>query len=1344
MAVSLNVSAVQPFDAHGDANSLCQRWERWIRSFELYVGASGVQDDNQKRQLLLHCAGEGVQDIFYTLSETGTTYETAKAKVTDYFTPRKNTSYNRHMFRKAVQSDGESVGQFVTRLRQLASLCEFGDQIHDFIRDQVIDNCKSKRLRTKLLAERDLKLERVLDLAAAMEASERQAAQMSEGGERSYMIVEPRRGNRPKLHMQQKETRRPPVHSDNRSQQQNCTKCGRRGHAAESCRCTANAKCFKCGRIGHFSKVCRNNNAQSRAPQRHESRTQKHAVRHVSESASGSEGEYEDEYTFSTARGETVEVTIGGVKTTMIIDSGSTCNIINSTCKEQLVQQGVRLIQCRRKIHPYSSPPINVRQSVKADITLDDGRTARSEFLIVEGEATPLLGKATSESLGLLQIGVNRAISSDDYGQKVIDQFPKLWTGIGRLKGVQVKLHIDKSVPPVAVRHNRVPFHQQQKVAKEINKLEAADIIEKVSGPTEWVSRIVTPPKPKKPDEIRLCVDMRAANKAILRTRHVTPTLDELITQFNGATIFSKIDLRSGYHQLVLHPSSRYITTFSTHVGLYQYKRLSFGINAAAEVFQHEIQTVIQGVSGAINISDDIAIFGVDKASHDEALKSVLERLQNAGLTANLEKCEFAKKKIEFFGLVFSSEGVSPDPKKVADLHAANEPQNPSEVRSFLGMAQYSARFIENFATITEPLRYLTKQTSEWRWGAKEAASFQKVKASLEESATNAYFDMKKDIEIVVDASPVGLAALLVQEERVVTYASRALTGVEARYSQTEREALAVVWACEHFNRFIKGAPRFTVISDHKPLESIWQKARPPLRIERWGLRLQPYNMIVKYRPGTSNPADYMSRHPARLNIKRSREQQMAEHYVNALASVATPMAMSVEEVKRETAKDETLQAVIKLIQKNKWHDVTQYGGLGVDYDSLCSFNRVKDVLTVNESSDLVMKDYQIVIPTNLQKRVVELAHDGHQGMSKTKALLRSKVWFPGVDVAVEEAVRSCIPCQANSTRRDTQPLTMSALPRGPWLEISIDFCGPLPTGEYLLVMVDEFSRFPVVEVVRSTSAETVIPVVDGVFSLLGYPEVVKSDNGPPFSGHVWQSYMQENNVRHRKITPLWPQANAQAEAFNKPLMKALKSANISGKAWRKEMRQFLRAYRCTPHVTTAFTPHRLLFARDPRTKLPEVKRHHSAEEKIVRQNDAVAKLRMKAQAEKRVRVESTIGKGDIVLVRQRRTNKLSTPFDPRPLVVVERKASMLTARRSCGSKVTRNVSMFRHLPYASKRDLPPVEEDTDSEMETAAPDTAPVVPLNDEPTQQRPVETAGPRRSSRVSKPPGRLVEQM
>ena len=142
----------------------------------------------------------------------------------------------------------------------------------------------------------------------------------------------------------------------------------------------------------------------------------------------------------------------------------------------------------------------------------------------------------------------------------------------------------------------------------------------------------------------------------------------------------------------------------------------------------------------------------------------------------------------------------------------------------------------------------------------------------------------------------------------MVIYVSRTLADVETRYSQTDREALAIVWACEHFNRYLIGAPEFTVITDHKPLETIWQRPRPPLRIERWVLRLQPYNMVIQYRPGANNPADYMSSHPARTGLIRSRHQQMADEYVNHVASIAIPIAMTIEEVKRETAKDDTLQ----------------------------------------------------------------------------------------------------------------------------------------------------------------------------------------------------------------------------------------------------------------------------------------------------------------------------------------------------------------------------------------------------------------------------------------------------
>ena len=184
-------------------------------------------------------------------------------------------------------------------------------------------------------------------------------------------------------------------------------------------------------------------------------------------------------------------------------------------------------------------------------------------------------------------------------------------------------------------------------------------------------------------------------------------------------------------------------------------------------------------------------------------------------------------------------------------------------------------------------------------------------------------------------------------------------------------------------------------------------------------------------------------------------------------------------------------------------------------------------------------------------------------------------------------------------------------------LNLSVDFCGPLPSGDYLIVIVDEYSRFPVVEVVRSTSSEVVIPIVDQVFSLFGYPEVVKSDNGSPFNGTKWAEYMKECGVKHRNITPSWPQANAQG--FNKPLMKAIKIAHQKGQKWLPAMNQFLRVYRSTPHVTTTFTPHRLQFSRNPGTKIPEVvQQPKHLDDEAVRAADSKAKRKMKEYADER------------------------------------------------------------------------------------------------------------------------------
>ena len=257
-------------------------------------------------------------------------------------------------------------------------------------------------------------------------------------------------------------------------------------------------------------------------------------------------------------------------------------------------------------------------------------------------------------------------------------------------------------------KHRRIPFHVRKDVEYELERLEKEDIIEKVEGPTPWVSPTVT--VPKRDGGVRLRVDMRGANKAIKREKQPVPTLDDLIADLNGSTVFSKLDLSGTYHQLELAEESRYITTFSAHVGLRRYKRLLFGVNAASEIFQNAIAEILQDVPGSRNISDDI-VHGKTQAEHDESLRATLERLHDREAKVNKDKCVFSVPTITFFGHVSGQEGVSPDPDKIRTINDTPEPTSVAEVRSFLGMCQYVASFIPGYATTTEPLRNLRRRT---------------------------------------------------------------------------------------------------------------------------------------------------------------------------------------------------------------------------------------------------------------------------------------------------------------------------------------------------------------------------------------------------------------------------------------------------------------------------------------------------------------------------------------------------------------------------------------------------------------------------------------------------------
>lgn len=319
--------------------------------------------------------------------------------------------------------------------------------------------------------------------------------------------------------------------------------------------------------------------------------------------------------------------------------------------------------------------------------------------------------------LGVLRIGTDIA-AIQDLKRSVRSRYPGVFQGVGKLKTKQISLYV--------ISLYVIPFSLRAPVEEKIKELLDIDIIEAVNGPTPWVNPVVIVPKAN--SEIRLCLDMRQANHAIVRERYPIPNVDEILQSMNGSKVFSKLDIKWGYHQLELTPASCEITTFAIHNGVYRYKRLIFGVSSASEQYQHEIGAALAGIEGVENILDDIVVHAANRVTHDQRLHAVLKRLQQCGLTLNVEKCEFNMDRLVFMGILLTDRGIGPTEQRVRAIVEAREPETVSEVRSFLGLVCYSSRFIPGFATVAEPLRLLIRKDTKFVFGQNKRKPLMRLK----------------------------------------------------------------------------------------------------------------------------------------------------------------------------------------------------------------------------------------------------------------------------------------------------------------------------------------------------------------------------------------------------------------------------------------------------------------------------------------------------------------------------------------------------------------------------------------------------------------------------------------
>lgn len=321
------------------------------------------------------------------------------------------------------------------------------------------------------------------------------------------------------------------------------------------------------------------------------------------------------------------------------------------------------------------------------------------------------------------------------------------------------------------------------------------------------------------------------------------------------------MDIFNALHQIEIAENSREITTFITSKGLYKYKRLMFGITCAPEHFQKILERMLLRCERVVNFIDDIVVFGNDEKEHNVRLTNVLKVLQENNGLLNQNKCIFNAKEIEFLEHRLSLEGIRPLDRYLKTIQSFREPKNIEEIQSFIGLTNFVGKWTPDLATLTCPIRQvlrqkLSKHADISRFCEEDQKiAFDKFKQSLSKISTLGYYDPNDRTQIIADASPVGLGAVLIQFDsngpQIIAYGHKSLTDVEKRYSQTEKEALALVWAMKHFHMYLYGKNEFEFVTDHKPLEVIFNsRSKPCAIIERWVLRLQAYKYRVVYQPG--------------------------------------------------------------------------------------------------------------------------------------------------------------------------------------------------------------------------------------------------------------------------------------------------------------------------------------------------------------------------------------------------------------------------------------------------------------------------------------------------------------
>lgn len=1311
-------------------------WKVWKQMWNNYSIIAKLEQHGEeyKIALFLHCIGPDALKVYnamvFTQDEDKNKLDTIIAKFDEYIIGETNETYERYLFNTRDQEPGEPVDSYVTALKTQAKNCNFCNCMHDsLIRDRIVLGIRDRPTRKRCFEHQKLTLNKCIDICKSAEAASVQLKSMGQKVEAEEVhevdevnYVKPK-SNMPTRKQKQKA---PPKTSKKKATPdaamvKNCKFCGRT-HVKRRDDCPAwGETCRDCGKENHFAGTRKCTKIRVHTVYDYEQiNTVKESVYTVGEDSHI----YVDMWINDKSKSR--------AKVSFQVDCGATVNVLpRKYVKYNTLLHTDKVLQMWNgtAIHPLGRCRVfmrNPRTQKKYDV----------EFVIVNEDLTPLLGKRASEKMGLITVNYDefeQVATVKPSAPDIITQYSDVFNSdkVGTLPG-KTRLEVDDTINPVSQPPARIPVSMKGDVKQELDRLVDQGVLAPIDEPTDWTSRMVV--ATKKSGSLRICLDPRPLNKALKRERYQLPVMDEILPDLAKAKVFSKVDLSAGYWHVVLEEESSKLTTFQTPFGRYRWTRLPFGLNVSSEIFQKKLHNSLHGLDGVLCIADDIIVYGQgdDKETaykdHDEKLEKLLQRCREQGIRLNKEKSEIRTDEITFLGHRVTSEGLKVDPDKVEAILKMQKPRDVVEVQRFCGYVNYVSRFLPKLTDIMQPLRDLTRNDVEWSWTSTHDKAFNDVKKLVTEAPLLAYYNPEDELVIQCDASERGLGAALLQNGRPIAYTSRALTDPETRYAQIEKEMLAIVYSLEKFHQYTYG--RHTLVnSDHKPLEAIMKKSlcSAPKRLQGMLLRVQQYDIEVIYRRGKDmHVADMLSR--AYLPNKESKQVEFEKVNMIRFLPIGDER---IEQIRRETEGDEVLQMLRQVILQG-WPD---------DKDNispqLMPYFHIRDEMSVQNG--LVFKGERVVIPHSMRGQMKKAIHTSHIGIESCLRRARECLFWPGMNADIKQYISMCETCRKYEMSNQKETLMNHELPYMPWEKVGVDLFEL--DGKDYMVTVDYYSNYWEIDRLYDTKAKTVICKLKAHFARYGIPCEVISDNGSQFKSNEFNKFSETWDFEHVTTSPYNSQANGKAES-------AVKSAkNLLRKTSDAQEDQYLALldFRNTPTQGLGSSPVQRLMNKRTRSLLPMTRR--LLEPRTV--NDDCARMQKRQQNQSKYFDRSAkdlkpLEEGDTVRMKPFIKGKKEWKKG----VVVERLDERSYEIQTDDGTYRRNRV---HLKCTNEPFEPKVEFDTqEAEMKIVENSTSTsqnVTPVEKQPSQGTPVKVPNSSpvmrtRAGRTVRPPLRLKD--